>query len=148
MPIKGYKQSAEHINKRRGSNNYQWNPDGTTIEKRCESCGILFNARKRDIKRGRGKYCSRRCLAQYGSTVGAMNRKIWKNIKNEAQHIEMKSVAYKLYNAAVRNGTIVKKPCEICGSTLRVAGHHEDYSDPLNVRWLCAKHHVLLHYRA
>lgn len=33
-----------------------------------------------------------------------------------------------------------RKPCEICGD-INVNAHHEDYSKPLEVRWLCTKHH-------
>lgn len=44
----------------------------------------------------------------------------------------------------LRRGKVEKKPCEICGS-LKVQGHHEDYSKPLEVRWLCSKHHQELH---
>lgn len=50
---------------------------------------------------------------------------------------------YKAHRAvfvAKRNGTLVKLPCEECGS-LNVQAHHEDYSKPLDVRWLCKKHH-------
>ncbi len=45
---------------------------------------------------------------------------------------------------AVKNGLIEKMPCEICGK-IRVEAHHDDYSQPLNVRWLCRKHHVSTH---
>ena len=41
---------------------------------------------------------------------------------------------------AVKRGIIIRKPCEICGIK-KVHGHHEDYSKPLKVRWLCVKHH-------
>lgn len=41
---------------------------------------------------------------------------------------------------AVRDGRAVKGPCEKCGS-LDSEGHHEDYSKPLEVIWLCPKHH-------
>ena len=45
---------------------------------------------------------------------------------------------------AVASGKIEKLPCEICGN-LKSQGHHEDYSKPLEVKWLCAKHHAELH---
>jgi hypothetical protein len=41
---------------------------------------------------------------------------------------------------ALKSGKLVKKPCEVCGSLLSEA-HHPDYSKPLDVRWLCIKHH-------
>ncbi len=42
---------------------------------------------------------------------------------------------------AIRDGRLIRKPCEICGSTVEVEAHHEDYSKPLDVRWLCKTHH-------
>ena len=47
---------------------------------------------------------------------------------------------------AVRDRKI-KKPrtCPQCGATGRIHGHHEDYSQPLKVEWLCAKCHVCRH---
>ena len=41
---------------------------------------------------------------------------------------------------ALRKGTLVKKPCEVCGDVYSQA-HHDDYSNPLKVRWFCQKHH-------
>ena len=42
---------------------------------------------------------------------------------------------------ALRDGRVIRGPCGVCGTTLRVQGHHHDYSKPLDVRWLCFKHH-------
>jgi hypothetical protein len=44
-------------------------------------------------------------------------------------------------NNALRDGNLARQPCEICGSTFDVEAHHDDYSKPLEVRWLCFKHH-------
>ena len=42
---------------------------------------------------------------------------------------------------ALKNGTL-NRPChcERCGDT-RVLAHHEDYSRPMDVMWLCPVHH-------
>lgn len=47
---------------------------------------------------------------------------------------------------AIANGTLVKQPCEVCGA-LKVEAHHDDYSKPLDVRWLCRIHHIEHHNR-
>lgn len=37
-------------------------------------------------------------------------------------------------------GFLVKKSCEVCGEE-KVDVHHTDYNDPVNVMFLCRKHH-------
>ena len=39
---------------------------------------------------------------------------------------------------------IEKKPCRVCG-TGRSQAHHSDYLKPLEIIWLCPKHHKQLH---
>lgn len=46
------------------------------------------------------------------------------------------------YNIKV--GKLVRQPCAICGE-LKVHAHHTDYSKPLEVVWLCPKHHKEAH---
>ncbi len=43
-----------------------------------------------------------------------------------------------------RGGKIQREPCQICGN-MKVDGHHDDYSKPLKVKWLCRIHHFELH---
>jgi ribosomal protein S27AE len=45
---------------------------------------------------------------------------------------------------ALRRGDVERKPCEVCGDA-KVDAHHDDYSRPLVVRWLCRRHHMALH---
>ena len=37
--------------------------------------------------------------------------------------------------------SIPLQPCEVCGTEENVHKHHEDYSKPLDVRFLCTTHH-------
>ena len=41
----------------------------------------------------------------------------------------------------IADGTLIRLPCEVCGTNKDVQAHHDDYSQPLDIRWLCRKHH-------
>lgn len=56
------------------------------------------------------------------------------------KHPERKQI-HQQVNNAVRDGRLVKTPCSVCGSEYRIHGHHDDYSKPLDVLWLCPQHH-------
>ncbi len=56
--------------------------------------------------------------------------------------------ARKIVNRAIYRKTLERKPCEVCGifgvdakGTTLLEAHHDDYNKPLEVRWLCVKHH-------
>ena len=47
---------------------------------------------------------------------------------------------------AIERGEITKpKVCSKCGNGGLIDGHHEDYSKPLDVVWLCKSCHISLH---
>ncbi len=46
---------------------------------------------------------------------------------------------------ALKSGKLIRMGCEVCGG--KAHAHHEDYSKPLEVRWLCAMHHGREHRR-
>lgn len=48
---------------------------------------------------------------------------------------------------AVRAGRVQKHTCWVCDSP-NTHGHHYDYSLPLDVTWLCPRHHADLHKMA
>lgn len=52
--------------------------------------------------------------------------------------------AHRAVNNALRNGRLKRKPCEVCASVHSEA-HHDDYSRPLDVKWLCPAHHHARH---
>jgi len=54
-----------------------------------------------------------------------------------------KSTATRAVANAVRTGALIPQPCTECGA--KAEAHHEDYTKPLDVRWLCPHHHRLRH---
>lgn len=51
--------------------------------------------------------------------------------------------AHEILGNAVRDGKVVPQVCFICGN--KAEAHHPDYSRPLDVVWLCSKHHKETH---
>jgi len=56
--------------------------------------------------------------------------------------------AHDIVEKAVQSGRLQPQCCEVCGDNgamadgrRNVQAHHDDYSKPLAVRWLCQKHH-------
>lgn len=51
-----------------------------------------------------------------------------------------------ILTVAVKKGIIAKPDqCSQCGKRRKLDAHHNDYSKPLNVLWLCKKCHTLIH---
>ena len=51
-----------------------------------------------------------------------------------------KKKASTMVNNAVRDKRLKKESCIVCGNK-KSEGHHKDYTKPLEVIWLCRKHH-------
>lgn len=48
--------------------------------------------------------------------------------------------AHDALRSAIRRGLIVRKPCEVCGAE-KTDAHHTDYDRPMDVIFLCRRHH-------
>ena len=56
---------------------------------------------------------------------------------------EVKKARVAVHNATAR-GRLKKMPCVLCGDPKSEA-HHDDYTKPLDVMWVCRKHHAVIH---
>lgn len=125
--------------------------------KQCPVCGSDYFASFSKLQVGRAKFCSPQCSFKgrpRPEWTGA-NNPAWKGgggasgaTKRYRLANPEKIMAHFKLQYAVRTGAILKPPCEECGATKNVHGHHEDYSKPLDVRWLCYRCHLKQHDRA
>lgn len=104
--------------------------------KECTRLEAVKNYRDKPIEQRRAYEVSR------GQTE---NRRAWRaeyQRRYRADNRE-KVLARQRLLYAVRTGKIQKGLCEFEGSDCDgpIQGHHEDYSKPLEVRWLCQHHH-------
>jgi hypothetical protein len=97
--------------------------------KPCSGCGGVNGRRPQ-------RYCHD-CHASY------MRR--WRPVHSELPEEARQRANTRAYaNVYQRRGKLVPKPCERCGNP-KVQKHHPDYSQPLQVRWLCVECHRDVH---
>ena len=62
--------------------------------------------------------------------------------KNKEKKKARMKIAY-----LVRVGKVIPGKCEVVGCNEKTQPHHDDYSQPLKVRWFCRNHHLELHHK-
>ena len=67
-------------------------------------------------------------------------------IKRYSQKYPEKIRAKNLLGKAVYRGHIIRGSCVVCGKK-KAQAHHEDYSRPYYVIWLCPVHHKEVHLK-
>ncbi len=83
-----------------------------------------------------------RTQAYHQTEAGKAARRVADENQRAKDHEKRQARA--AFNAAIASGVLVRQPCEVCGDG-PAHGHHEDYSKPLIVKWLCPKHHGARH---
>jgi hypothetical protein len=86
----------------------------------------------------RQKYRERRPIRTYNPEAACKGRQ-----KYNKQNPE-KYAAWTAVRTALKNGSLIRKPCCVCNNPNSQA-HHEDYSKALDVMWLCKNHHHAWH---
>lgn len=133
--------------------------------KRCFKCGVekpvdLFyrHPQMGDGRLGKCKDCTKRDVSenyharrqQYAEYERnryqrpERKKKSAEYLRNSNLRNPEKAVARAAISNAIRDGRLQRKPCEVCGD-VKSEGHHPDYFKPLDVMWLCRKHHLEQH---
>jgi hypothetical protein len=81
--------------------------------------------------------------AEYRSTEVGKQKRAEYLVKYRRQN-PGKNLARKQVQNALIKGILVRQPCAVCGNE-KSQGHHNDYTKPLDVIWLCDKHHKERH---
>lgn len=121
-------------------------------EKRCPKCGDVkpltaYSRRRGGRPQSYCKPCTTGTLNRWLEDPENRARAYASTDASRARFPEKVSARQKL-QAAVRSGRVKKGPCEVgieCDG--EVHGHHERYDRPLEVRWLCRRHHEAVHRR-
>jgi hypothetical protein len=106
---------------------------------------------------GKCKDCTKQDTRRHrfeNESVREYDKKRYK-IPERRAHVAMVSKKWRMENPegyrahtaignAIRDKKIIRMPCEVCGNK-KTHAHHEDYSKPFEVKWLCPLHHHRLH---
>lgn len=106
---------------------------------------VAYGMRNREARRlaGRRRYDTQ--VARFRERVVAY-RQTAKGAAIAKAHREtdrVKANARAAVYGAIKRGALVRQPCRVCGA--KAQAHHDDYSKPLEVDWLCPRHHGAEH---
>lgn len=80
---------------------------------------------------------------------GGVSREPVRYTRRFREKFPEKVAAHRAVQEAVRSGRLVRpSTCGACGASCQPHAHHEDYSQPLSVRWLCRSCHLAHHARS
>lgn len=109
-----------------------------------EPCGSFFTTFRKTQR-----FCSPHCgvLATRALEPEERERRRVARIASRGAKVRGTARAKVLYTAsnAARYKHKKKQPCSECGSTKNVCRHHDDYTKPLEIRWLCRTCHLNWH---
>ena len=117
--------------------------------KTCSKCGLVKDESEFNKDRSRKdrlqcwcKECQRPIIQKWGHEHPEKNREKVSKYKEKNPD---KVLAHNTVNNAIRDGKLIRGPCEIKGCEEPSEAHHKDYNKPLEVNWLCKEHHIELH---
>jgi len=106
---------------------------------KCKDC-TKSDARK--TRRARIEY-----YREYDLNRSSLPHRVRARLRYHKEYVSTypdRKVAHSAVSNAIRDGRLTRKACEICGAE-SVHAHHDDYSRPLDVRWLCPVCHARVH---
>ena len=109
----------------------------------CDYCGKQFHTRESHYKRSKRHFCCVKCYIDYRRFIMLPEEQNAYGHGNTLEERRKRIKARNDLNHHLRDKNIKRQPCEICGEPAEA--HHDNYDEPLKVRWLCFKHHRQWH---
>ena len=104
-------------------------------DRRCNSCINADSKAYRERRKAEGR------PVKSSRLVNVETRRAYQQQRYHSDDAErQKQIARAIARKSISRGRLHRQPCEVCGC-LPVDAHHDDYSQPLAVRWLCPTHH-------
>lgn len=116
----------------------KWSHSIDGLQRMCKLCTNSYN--RKDYNKNLEKIRAKRKIERTTDTFKEKHKVRY--LRHRTVNPQKYKARYTLNNA-LRAGKIVRLPCEECGG--KAQAHHDDYSKPLIVKWLCFKHHRILH---
>ena len=136
--------------------------DSGGILKPCRKCRVLFHpkdwqindsdfeclpckrARQNALNENDPNFRLKRKLRNSNPSVKAYNTAYAQRRKADDPDYKFMRCAHRKVSTEIEANRLFRLPCEICGNEKSDA-HHHDYSRPLEVKWLCRRHHAQSH---
>ncbi len=97
------------------------------IKTTCSKC-----EKKLDRK---GRYCL---------SCHAAHMRDWRKKNPLSDEQKARAIVRDKTKMRIKRGLLIPYSCEVCNAS-KVEAHHDDYTKPYCVRWLCRKHHMEHH---
>ncbi len=131
------------------------------LTKKCGKCQQVkpiaeYYPHKRDGYQSVCKECKRELSRIYNRTprrreYNRQKYQEWTTNGGEQEYkqrpeVKKRKLAIARANQKKRSGKITPRPCGVCGAS-NSQMHHDNYDNPLTVRWLCPLHHTEEHLK-
>jgi len=109
----------------------------------CDFCRTIFWESKSSAEKKIRHFCSNDCYSNFRKEYLSKEEHNRYGTGFDIQEVFKRKTARATLNHAIRDGKIIRKDCEVCKK--KAEAHHNNYEKPLEIRWLCFKHHRKFH---
>ena len=121
----------------------EYSKHNTTKDGYRNHCNSCENARVRKKRKEDNTVFKRKDKKYYKKNATLIKERRKQYYQNNKPRIKARDKV----RTAIMNGTLLRpNTCSECQESCVPNGHHDDYSKPLSVVWLCCRCHMRLHH--